>query len=107
MSKKQSQETQINNPLDPPKDEQGGGSEQPQRTYSKVTIGRMDDHVMGRIRGLIAKVNMEGPIEGIDDVSDFINKASERLITDLENKHNEGEKFPAPRRLPRGPKPSN
>ncbi len=74
---------------------------------AKVTLNRVDTELLGRARGLVARANMEGPIEGVDDLSGVVNAALALWLPRMEKKHNGGESFPAPRRLPRGRKPSS
>lgn len=103
-----SEEITISNPLD---EDQGAEEPQeepaaPSHTYTKVTLNRVDDQLLGRAKGFIAKVNMEGPLDGIDDLSDLFNNALAQYLPKLERKYNDGEEFKAPRRLPRGRKPT-
>lgn len=105
MSKKPprtSQETVINNPLENPPET----PQPPERTFSKVTVNRVDDNLLGRARGFINQVNMEGPLEGIDSLDDLFNKALADLLPKLERKYNDGQEYKPPRRLQRGRKPS-
>lgn len=73
---------------------------------AKITVNRIGGEVWERARGILAHINMVGPIDGIDDVSSMATKALRAYVSTFENAHNQGHPYPTPYRLPPGPKTS-
>lgn len=105
-----SKETKIDNPLNPEGTDEGETSKSKpptpaEKTTSKVTINHIEDDLLGRARGFLARTYMEGPLEDIDRMDDLFNEALRQYLPKLEKKYNGGEPFQKPRQLPRGRKP--
>lgn len=99
----QSQRTELSNPLEEGPDDT---EHPPAKSYSKITVNNVEDEILNRSRGILAHINMVGPIDGVEDMSTLITKALEHYVPKFEKKHNDGEPYPAPRKLPRGRKSS-
>ena len=72
----------------------------------KVTFPRVDADILDRTRGILARVNRYGPIEGIEDLSSFVNGALRDYVPWIEGTYNDGEPYPTPYKLQRGRRPA-
>lgn len=73
---------------------------------AKVTIPRLDAEVLDRARGILARINMVGPIDSIEDLSSLVTEALRAFVALFESEHNRGKPYPTPYKLPPGRRPA-